>query len=192
MIINAKWVQLCLTNAEMNLLWPSRILSASLLQSLRLQPQLSAVSCGRSQEWSRVLQWSQWNLVFFGDVACWCSKYHIVQWLPPGWQQILGTQSECCSQDFTSMYNIFLAALGQVHASIGPPSRCYDWGCHDCKIQVFKYVSGFFWLSAAVPRPGCPINSIYFEISSVPQWFVSMKAFKEKVSLQMSCSANVK
>lgn len=40
--------------------------------------------------------------------------------------------------------NIFLAALGQVHASIGPPSRCYDWGCHDCKIQVFKYVSGFF------------------------------------------------
>ena len=31
--------------------------SASLLQSLRLQPQLSAVSCGRSQEWSRVLQW---------------------------------------------------------------------------------------------------------------------------------------
>lgn len=111
MIINAKWVQLCLTNAEMNLLWPSRILSASLLQSLRLQPQLSAVSCARSQEWSRVLQWSQWNLVFL-----WCGMLmqqvsHRAKKMPPGWHQILGTQSECCSQDFTSMYNMFFLQL---------------------------------------------------------------------------------
>ena len=41
--------KLCFANAEMKLLWQSRILSASLLQSLRLQPPPSAVSCGRSQ-----------------------------------------------------------------------------------------------------------------------------------------------